>query len=85
MRVVLLAMILVPWAIADAAANCYLIRNQDAQNECLAEREGNSLYCHQIRNDDQRNYCLAKVDGNSLHCYQIADEDLRNHCLALTD
>ncbi len=65
-----------------AHANCYLIRNRNAQNLCLAKKQQDSTFCQLINDNDKKNYCLAIVQQDSLFCNLIMDYDLKQECLS---
>lgn len=65
-----------------AHANCYQIRNGDAQNLCLAKNQQNPTFCHLIDDNDKKNYCLAIVQHKSVFCNMIMDYDLKQECLS---
>lgn len=67
---------------AIAKANCYQIRNDDAQKMCLAEIKNDSGYCWQIKDSDLQKECLAKIKKDRNYCWQIKNEDKKQACLA---
>jgi hypothetical protein len=67
----------------NALANCYLIKNQDNKNYCLARTKAQSSYCYLIKEPDSKNLCLAETLDKRSYCYNIRSADAKSHCLAL--
>jgi len=67
----------------NASANCYVIKNQDAKNYCLAKAKSQSSYCYSIKEADKKNSCLAETTNKRTYCYSIRNSDIKNQCLAL--
>jgi len=78
---IILIMIMPGFALASSA-DCYRIKDKDAQKYCLATTGSSSAQCYSIHNDDQKKLCLAETQSNSSVCYQIKDKDMKNLCLA---
>ena len=64
-------------------ANCYVIKDSDSKNYCLAKVKNQSSYCYVIKDSDLKNNCLAKLKLQRSYCYIIKSNDLKNECLAL--
>lgn len=75
-------LLMLPGFVFASPADCYRIKDKDAQSYCLATTGHRSIICYQIRNEDQKRLCLAEIQGNTSTCFQIRDEDTRNLCLA---
>lgn len=66
-----------------ALADCYVIKDSDGKNYCLAKSKNQSSYCYVINNSDMKNNCLAQLKSQRSYCYNIKSNDLKNECLAL--
>lgn len=64
-------------------ANCYVIKNEDSKNYCLAKTKFQSSYCYLIKQSDTKNNCLAEIMNKRSYCYNIRNSDIKNQCLAL--
>jgi len=65
-----------------AQSECYIIKDADSKNYCLATAKHDKSYCYSIKDADRKTFCLAQVGKERTRCYSIKSSDLKNHCLA---
>lgn len=77
----ILAVLLPAVAWADVS-QCYVIKNADLKNNCLAKIKHDKSRCYAIKDRDLKNSCLAQVGNDKSRCYSIKDRDQKQQCLA---